>query len=124
MASVSGIATHKRILADFYTFRPKNNQSSWLDAHNAVAVLALPYHLMITSPRDRHPDVHVRALGATGGLRGRPANLFAEVFTANARDRQAAGRPPPLAPIAPLVAQASAHWGLVYLRRVRWCSSA
>ena len=48
MASVSGIVTHKRILADFYTLRPKNGQSSWLDAHNAVAVLALPCPLMIT----------------------------------------------------------------------------
>ena len=48
VAIVSGIVTHKRIFADFFTFRPKKGQRSWLDAHNASAVLALPYHLMIT----------------------------------------------------------------------------
>ena len=48
VAIVSGVITHKRIFKDFFTFRPKKGQRSWLDAHNAVAVLALPYHLMIT----------------------------------------------------------------------------
>lgn len=44
---VSGVITHKRIFKDFFTFRPGKQQRSWLDAHNAVSVLSLPFQLMI-----------------------------------------------------------------------------
>ncbi|RIX74529.1 PepSY-associated TM helix domain-containing protein [Acidovorax cavernicola] len=47
VALVSGVITHKRIFKDFFTFRPKKGQRSWLDAHNAVAVLTLPFQFMI-----------------------------------------------------------------------------
>ncbi|MGJ7530686.1 PepSY-associated TM helix domain-containing protein [Variovorax sp. GB1P17] len=47
VALISGVITHKRIFKDFFTFRPKKGQRSWLDAHNAVAVLTLPFQLMI-----------------------------------------------------------------------------
>ena len=47
VALVSGVITHRRIFKDFFTFRPKKGQRSWLDAHNAVAVLTLPFQLMI-----------------------------------------------------------------------------
>lgn len=47
VALVSGIVIHKRIFKDFFTFRPRKGQRSWLDAHNAVAVLTLPFQLMI-----------------------------------------------------------------------------
>lgn len=49
VAIISGIITHRRIFADFFTFRPwAKPQRAWLDGHNALGVLALPYHLMIT----------------------------------------------------------------------------
>lgn len=48
MAIVSGIVTHKKIFADFFMLRFNKGQRSWLDAHNVSAVLALPFHLMIT----------------------------------------------------------------------------
>lgn len=48
VAIVSGVITHKKIFADFFTFRRRKGQRSWMDAHNALAVLALPFHLMIT----------------------------------------------------------------------------
>ena len=49
VALVSGIITHRRIFADFFTFRrDKSAQRGWLDAHNVTGVLALPFHLMIT----------------------------------------------------------------------------
>ncbi|WP_245200473.1 PepSY-associated TM helix domain-containing protein [Herbaspirillum sp. LeCh32-8] len=47
VALVSGIVVHKRIFKDFFTFRPGKGQRSWLDAHNAGAVLTLPFLLMI-----------------------------------------------------------------------------
>ncbi|MCC5073753.1 PepSY-associated TM helix domain-containing protein [Xanthomonas campestris] len=47
IALVSGVVVHKRIFLDFFTFRPGKGQRSWLDAHNATAVLTLPFLLMI-----------------------------------------------------------------------------
>ncbi|WP_374655517.1 PepSY-associated TM helix domain-containing protein [Dongia sp.] len=49
VAIVSGIITHRRIFADFFTFRPwVLAPRAWLDGHNMLGVLALPYHLTIT----------------------------------------------------------------------------
>ena len=49
VAIVSGIVTHKKIFKDFFTFRPaKGGQRAWMDGHNALSVLGLPFHLMIT----------------------------------------------------------------------------
>ncbi|WP_350616646.1 PepSY-associated TM helix domain-containing protein [Pseudomonas sp. HY7a-MNA-CIBAN-0227] len=45
---LSGIVIHKKFFKEFFTFRPAKGQRSWLDAHNATAVLVLPFHLMIT----------------------------------------------------------------------------
>lgn len=47
VALVSGIIIHKRLFKDFFTFRPGKGQRSWLDAHNALSVLSLPFQLMI-----------------------------------------------------------------------------
>lgn len=47
-AIISGVITHKRIFADFFMLRWGKGQRSWLDGHNASAVLALPFHAMIT----------------------------------------------------------------------------
>lgn len=47
-ALVSGIVIHKKFFKEFFTFRPAKGQRSWLDAHNATAVLVLPFHLMIS----------------------------------------------------------------------------
>lgn len=44
----TGVVIHKKIFRDFFTFRPGKGQTSWLDAHNAFAVTALPFHVMIT----------------------------------------------------------------------------
>ncbi|WP_315122633.1 PepSY-associated TM helix domain-containing protein [Comamonas antarctica] len=46
-ALVSGVITHRRIFQDFFTFRTGRGQRSWLDAHNAAAVLTLPFQFMI-----------------------------------------------------------------------------
>ena len=48
VALISGIVIHKKIFKEFFTFRPTKGQRSWLDGHNASAVLLLPFHLMIT----------------------------------------------------------------------------
>ncbi|MCD0506201.1 PepSY-associated TM helix domain-containing protein, partial [Bordetella petrii] len=48
VAIISGVITHKKIFTDFFTFRPRKGQRSWLDGHNATAVLALPFNFLIT----------------------------------------------------------------------------
>ena len=48
VAILTGVVTHKRIFRDFFTFRGSKGPRTWLDGHNAAAVLALPFHLMIT----------------------------------------------------------------------------
>ncbi len=48
VAIISGIITHKKIFKDFFTFRPAKGQRSWLDAHNVISVIALPFYIMIT----------------------------------------------------------------------------
>ncbi|MEM9422324.1 MAG: PepSY-associated TM helix domain-containing protein, partial [Pseudomonadota bacterium] len=47
-AIISGIITHKKILVDFFTLRTAKGQRSWLDSHNIVSVVTLPYQIMIT----------------------------------------------------------------------------
>lgn len=48
LAIITGVITHKKIFKDFFTFRPNKGQRSWLDAHNVISVIALPFFLMIT----------------------------------------------------------------------------
>lgn len=44
-ALVSGVVMHRRILREFFTFRPdKHTQRSALDLHNLTGVAALPFH--------------------------------------------------------------------------------
>ena len=48
VAMVTGIVVHKKIFKDFFTFRPRKGQRSWLDMHNLLSVSSLPFLLMIT----------------------------------------------------------------------------
>jgi uncharacterized iron-regulated membrane protein len=44
-ALVSGVAMHRRIFRELFTFRPKkHSQRSTLDLHNLTGVVALPFH--------------------------------------------------------------------------------
>ncbi|GLT01013.1 membrane protein [Sphingobium jiangsuense] len=47
LATVSGVIVHKKIFADFFMFRPGKGQRSWLDGHNLLGVITLPFFLMI-----------------------------------------------------------------------------
>lgn len=103
---IGGIILHKRIFADFFTFRPGKGQRSWLDAHTASSVLALPFHLMITYSG-------LLLLASTlipwnaGDVRG-------------SRDRSApeqvestwTGQAPTVAVLAAIMADAESHWGM------------
>jgi len=47
LALLTGIVAHKRIFKDFFTFRPRKGQRSWLDGHNVASVMGLPFFIII-----------------------------------------------------------------------------
>lgn len=109
VAIISGVITHKRIFKDFFTFRPKKGQRSWLDAHNAVGVLALPYHLMITYTGLITLMFMYMPVGVQTVYNGDQKAFIADVFP-SAQNRSPAGKPAALAPIAPMLEQAEQRW--------------
>ncbi|OUR63038.1 hypothetical protein A9Q74_02175 [Colwellia sp. 39_35_sub15_T18] len=48
LAVITGVVIHKKIFSDFFTFRAKKGLPGWLDSHNVLSVIALPFHFMIT----------------------------------------------------------------------------
>ncbi|WP_341918770.1 PepSY-associated TM helix domain-containing protein [Polaromonas sp. YR568] len=119
VAIITGIVTHRRIFADFFTFRPKKGQRSWLDAHNATAVLALPYHLMITYTGLVTLMLMYMPWGPQVTYQGDQQAFTAEVFPASGpRDPKPSGIATPLTPMAPLIAQAQQRWGEGSITRI------
>jgi uncharacterized iron-regulated membrane protein len=109
VAIVSGVITHRRIFADFFTFRPGKGQRSWLDGHNVCAVLALPYHLMITYTGLVLFMLMVMPWGIDRAYPGQRAAFNTEAF-GNAPPRPRAGTPAPLVAVTPLVQEAERRW--------------
>ncbi|GJD56544.1 PepSY-associated TM helix domain-containing protein [Methylobacterium dankookense] len=107
VALVSGIVTHRRIFADFFTFRrhAKSAQRGWLDAHNVSGVLALPFHLMITYTGLVTLALMYMPWGVQTAYKGDQQRFFAETGQITA-PRPPAGRPGTLAPVGPMVRQA------------------
>lgn len=111
VAIISGVITHKKILRDFFAFRPKKGARSWLDAHNAFSVLTLPFQLMITytglitlmslympwGVERAFPDADARRQ-ATSELHAFPLS------------GPATGQPAALYALSELVGDAEAHW--------------
>lgn len=110
VALISGIITHKKIFKDFFTFRPRKGQRSWLDGHNAVGVLVLPFHLMITYSSLVIFMVMVMPASVLVAYKGDVRGFFDEVFPASTV-RELSGQPAPLAPLAPLLEKAREQWG-------------
>ena len=106
---VSGIVTHRRIFADFFTFRPRKGQRSWLDGHAVLATLALPYHLMITYTGLVTLIALTMPWPILTNFEGNRAAYTAAVFGIDEAVPRA-GVATPLTAIAPLVAEAKARW--------------
>lgn len=109
VALISGVITHKKIFREFFTFRPNKGQRSWLDLHNAVAVLSLPFHVMITFSGLLLLGGTLLPWGAQqlsgGGQRERPAEVE--------RSRGGGGPLDAASPaqIAQVIVNAEAIWG-------------
>ena len=110
VALVSGIVTHRRIFADFFTFRRRRSQRGWLDAHNVFGVLALPFHLMITYTGLVTLAPMYMPWGVAAAYKGDEMRFY--VDSGLMPDlRGPAGRPGTLAPLSGMIAQAIAERG-------------
>jgi uncharacterized iron-regulated membrane protein len=107
-AIISGVITHKRIFVDFFTLRWSKGQRSWLDAHNVTAVIALPFHAMITYTGLITLIAMYMPWPIAANYKD-PATFETAVFGAEA-DGEASGHFAALTSVAPLIAKASAQW--------------
>ncbi|GJE29246.1 PepSY-associated TM helix domain-containing protein [Methylobacterium organophilum] len=107
VALLSGIVTHRRIFADFFTFRRgKSAQRGWLDAHNVTGVLALPYHLLVIYTGLVTLAPIYMPFGLMAAYKGDELRFYAEAGQMAAQ-RPYANRPGTLAPVAPMVERAA-----------------
>ena len=105
VAIVSGVIIHKRIVEDFFTFRPyATAHRSWLDAHNASSVLTLPFQVMIAFTGIAVFHTTFLPGGIHALYDGDQDAFHAERFAPPRRE--AAGSDAPLTLLSPLVAQA------------------
>lgn len=115
---VTGVIIHKKIFKDFFTFRPKKGQRSWLDAHNVLSVITLPFQFMITYSGLIFMGFSFIPLIVAGqyGADGR-GDFYNEVFSPPGLVEEA-GEPAPLTPLAPLIDEAGRHWGEGRIRSI------
>lgn len=108
IALISGIITHRRIFADFFTFRrDRSAQRGWLDAHNVAGVLALPFHLMIVYTGLVTLSSMVMPWAEMTAYRGDLLRYYAEAGLM-VPGRPAAGRPGEALPLGAIVTRAIA----------------
>ena len=110
---LTGVVAHKKLFADFFTFRWARGQTSWLDAHNLLAVASLPFQFMITYSGLIFtlalfwmPFI---VLGGYGFDMERVARLPEAAFGDQVVERS--GEAAPLVPLGPLARHAAAEWG-------------
>ncbi|MBK5340251.1 PepSY domain-containing protein [Pseudomonas sp. TH49] len=117
IALITGIITHKKIFKDFFTFRPRKGQRTWLDGHNAVGVLVLPFHLMITYSSLVIFMAMVMPASILATYGNNLGAFYDEVFPETPLPERA-GQPATLPPLAALMTRASEHWGGGHATRV------
>ncbi|GAB7539715.1 PepSY-associated TM helix domain-containing protein [Burkholderia sp. 3C] len=112
VAIVSGVITHKKIFVDFFTFRWGKGQRSWLDAHNALSVFGLPFHLMITYTGLVTLMTMYMPWGNQMALKTPELQAaFNSQISAFIQPGTPSGTPARLAPVEPMVRTAQARWG-------------
>lgn len=121
LAILSGVVTHKKIFKDFFTFRPAKGQRSWLDAHNLISVMALPFFVMITYSGLVFFMFNYMPLGVAGvyGTTENASEQFFEELYPQRNDGDGAPRvPAALTPLAPLLTAADQQWGPGQVQRI------
>jgi uncharacterized iron-regulated membrane protein len=113
VALVTGVIVHKKIFVDFFTFRPGKGKRSWLDAHNVVSVVTLPFQLMITwSGLIFMALIYMPLIISTwyGPGEANHQAFLDEVFESPAVI-EASGTPAQLVALDAVVAEAQRRWG-------------
>jgi len=112
---VSGVIIHRKLLADFFTFRPRKRlPRSSLDLHNVTGVLGLPFHFLITLSglvifwAIYFPQAHEGVYG--GGAKAKAA-VQAEGYGRYRPKAVPGAAPLPLASLDAMADQARARWG-------------
>ncbi|MCR1769698.1 PepSY-associated TM helix domain-containing protein [Burkholderia glumae] len=112
VAIVSGVITHKKIFVDFFTFRWGKGQRAWLDAHNALSVFGLPFHLMITYTGLVTLMTMYMPWGQQAAVKTpRQQAALSSQTSAYIQPGKPDGRPAALAPVEAMVREAQARWG-------------
>lgn len=118
-AIFSGVIIHRKIFADFFTFRRAKGQRSWLDAHNALAVFGLPFHLMITYSG---LAILMTLYMPWGAMQAMKTPAQQQALNAQLDEFIRPGAPAhvraPLARVDAMVRQAQARWGTHQVLRV------
>lgn len=115
---VTGVIVHRKIFADFFTFRPQRKlRRSSLDLHNLTGVLFLPFHFMIAfSGLMIFAGWYTSFLWEAAPGRGaeRVVGLTYVADDYGYYMREAAGAPGGAVPIGPTVARAEEIWRARY----------
>ncbi|MEM7100010.1 MAG: PepSY-associated TM helix domain-containing protein [Pseudomonadota bacterium] len=117
---MTGIVAHKKIFADFFTFRWAKGQRSWLDMHNLLAVSTLPFQLMITYSGLIFTVVlwmPFVALGTYGFDIKALSNIQTEIFDQEVVERS--GTSAPLVDVGSVAQQGIDKWGEGNVRGVQ-----
>ncbi|QKH37494.1 PepSY domain-containing protein [Achromobacter pestifer] len=102
-ALVSGVIVHRRFFADFFLFRPRASSGrAWLDAHDVLSVLPLPFHCMILLTALSTLLLGYLPAGVQSRYGGDVAAMVADVFPQPPVSSQRGGAAvmPPLAGLA------------------------
>ncbi|MBZ9646697.1 PepSY domain-containing protein [Sphingobium sp. 3R8] len=117
VAIVTGVIAHKRFFKDIFTFRPAKGQRSWLDGHNALGVLSLPFHVMITFTGLLTLASLNMPWGMTAAYGDDLMALYSDL-TPGAVTKAPTGTKATLAPIGPMLARAQRHFAGAPVSRV------
>ncbi|MFT4993660.1 MAG: putative iron-regulated membrane protein [Paraglaciecola sp.] len=123
IALITGIVVHKKIFKDFFTFRHSKQQRSWLDMHNLLSVLPLPFHLMITysgllylASVTMMPAIITSSYGADWQIYFDQRNNRAAIV-------EPAGKAVTQLPLAILISDVEQRWGKHSVKRVSVANS-
>lgn len=108
VALLSGIVIHlPRLIRDLFALRPGSNRKRfWLDAHNVVGVLGLPFHLMFMITSALFTINVVAILGANTLVYNNALGPATDQLTEIAHHREETGVKVAMVPIDALVAKA------------------
>lgn len=117
IALITGIIVHKKVFKEFFTFRPGKGQRSWLDGHNALGILVLPFHLMITYSSLLFFASLVMPASIITTYGDNTRAYYDELYPASAAPK-AQGAAAPLIRLDSLLSVADERWGKNMISRV------